>query len=287
MKKIFLLLLPCLAFLLGKYSERPKVVLPSANEGGGMFFNVVNVLSFLRHCEKNHLSSFEVDFGTDGLYYESDLGPNWWNYFFEPVNQSGLGAKLSKPRKMTQRHIAYFNYDGEYYLPRKKAHELIQKYIRVRPEIAQEIDSFEKEYFEGVYVIGIHYRGTDKSVEAPEVAYSEVRTEVDKALISHPQAKIFVATDTQPFFEYMERIYPGRVLSADAERSADGKPLHYGREGSTYQRGKEAIIDALLLSRCELLIRTSSTQSLCSTYFSPDLPVIELSQKLPMERQVN
>ena len=42
---------------------------------------------------------------------------------------------------------------------------------------------------------------------------------------------------------------------------------------------ENALIDCILLSKTDLLIRTSSNFSLASTFFNPKLPVIELSKR--------
>lgn len=299
MKKLVLPFLLLCAFMVGRFSQQEVLSLPSPNSGGGIFFNVVNVLGFLRYCEKNNIDSFEVNFAKKGHYYEETLGPNWWQYFFEPIQAETFGTKvcrflkLKKPTKVSQRQIAFFNYDGEYYLPRHKAHALIKKYIRIKPEIEQEINQFKEKHFDGAFVIGIHYRGTDKYTEAALVDYARVKESIDEAIATHGEGpiKIFVATDTQKFLDYIRPFYPDQIVTTDATRSTDGNPLHYGvqtkEELYHYRQGKETVIDALLLSHTDYLIRTSSNLSLCSSFFNPDIPVVELSKKYAMERQVN
>lgn len=299
MKKLFLPFLLLCVFMVGRFSQQEILTLPSPNSGGGIFFNVVNVLGFLRYCEKNNIDSFEVNFKDRGHYYEETLGHNWWQYFFEPIRKETFGTKvcrllkLKKPTRVSQRQIAFFNYDGEYYLPREKAHVLINKYIRVKPEIQREIDQFKEKHFDGAYVIGIHYRGTDKHTEAALVDYAHVKESIDEAIAAHGTGpiKIFVATDTQKFVDYIRPFYTDQIITTDATRSTDGTPLHYGvqtkEELYHYRQGKETVVDALLFSHTNYLIRTSSNLSLCSSFFNPDIPVIELSKKYAMERQVN
>jgi len=65
----------------------------------------------------------------------------------------------------------------------------------------------------------------------------------------------------------------------DAIRSVNGKALHVDPAHSPYRVGREALIDCVLLSRTDMLIRTSSNLSLCSTFFNSDLPVQELNRR--------
>lgn len=91
--------------------------------------------------------------------------------------------------------------------------------------------------------------------------------------------KLFVATDEQLFLTYIENAFPNLVISHNASRSADGTPLHLGRSDiNPYQQGEDAIIDCLLLSKGDILIRTSSNLSAWSSYFNPYIPVIDLSK---------
>lgn len=76
----------------------------------------------------------------------------------------------------------------------------------------------------------------------------------------------------------MQQEFPSRIVSRDVHRSTGEEGIHFS-EHNGYQLGEEALIDSLLLSKCDLLIRTSSNLSLWSTYFQPDIPVFLLSER--------
>ena len=64
----------------------------------------------------------------------------------------------------------------------------------------------------------------------------------------------------------------------DTVRSVDGGAIHSRPEmGDNYIKGKEALINCLLLSRCNVLIRTASFLSAWSSFFNPKFPVIMLN----------
>ncbi|MBI3211777.1 MAG: hypothetical protein HYZ47_03725 [Simkania negevensis] len=289
MKKFFLFFLVS-SFLFLYISPRLEIlVLPAHQEGGGLFFNFNIVLGFLKDCEKNKIQNFEVDFGKKGHYYEEALGSNWWKYYFAPVKVESWLVRLVKPliyrKKVVSNYsMTFFPYYAEYFMPRKKAHKLIQKYIRLKPDIEQEIDQFTKKHFTS-FTIGIHYRGTDKYLEAKEVSFSQVFQAVDQLIQEKnlTEFKIFIATDAEPFLQAAQERFPGKILYTKASRSTDGKPLHYNVQTKTpqyyYNQGREAIIDSLLLSRTSFLIRTSSNLSLCSLFYNPDLPYRDLNER--------
>ena len=61
-------------------------------------------------------------------------------------------------------------------------------------------------------------------------------------------------------------------LQLDGRRSIDGRPIDVENADGNYQKGLDAVVDCLLLSRAHTLIRTASNLSLCSTLFNPSLP---------------
>lgn len=241
----------------------------------GLFSVVFYVTGIMREYEKGNYAGVNVDFGRKGPYYQKKYGLNWWNYYFEPIECPSKGLHV---RNFTSRH-AEFAFSIEYN-DKWKNNALIKKYIHVKKKILDKIDNFKAAKFTSDYVIGVHYRGTDKKTEAPKVAYESVLRAVRKQASEKGRENylVFVATDTQDFVDYLERHLPGKVIKYDCHRSANGRPVHLGSK-SGYRKGEEAVIDCLLLSGCDFLIRTSSNLSLCSTFFNPELPVLELSQR--------
>ncbi len=76
----------------------------------------------------------------------------------------------------------------------------------------------------------------------------------------------------------MRQKFGGAVITYSTCRSNDMAPLHL-KLSNNYLHGEEAFIDCLLLSKGDVLIRTSSNLSLWSTYFNPIMPVIALNAR--------
>jgi len=60
---------------------------------------------------------------------------------------------------------------GQYHMTVERKHELIKKYVVVKKPLRKKIKSFVNEHFKDNFVIGVHYRGTDKHNEAPCVEF--------------------------------------------------------------------------------------------------------------------
>ncbi len=160
-------------------------------------------------------------------------------------------------------------------MSREEAHRLIEKYIVVKKPLQKKIEAFIKNHFQDSFIIGIHYRGTDKISEAPRISYEKVFKEIEKAIKGHDSYKLFVATDEQAFLDAISVRYKGKVIFIEAIRSTNGKAIHSSQKNG-YQKGEEAVLDCVLLSKTNLLLRTASCLSACSTFFNPTLPVILL-----------
>lgn len=252
------------------------IVLHCRNDAG-MFSAFDDVLCLVKQFDKGIYAGIEVNFQKEGLFYSKDHGENWWTYYCKPLI---LGQK-NKVRHVCGDTPGSRPWEIERHTKRQEANTLIRRYIHFKPEILSFVRNFQKEHFEDHFVLAIHYRGTDKIVEAPRITYQAVLKNIQKILDEHATSpyKIFVATDEEAFLQTMINIYGDRVcFNPNATRSTTGKPLHF-QSPDPYQCGLEAIIDALLLSKGNYLIRTSSNLSRWSTYFNPSLPVTELSQR--------
>lgn len=235
------------------------------------------VLGALEHYEKwiGICAGLRVDFKDQGLYHDQIAGENWWEYYFEPID---IGAR----ENATLTIIDFYHHDmftqRAEAMPRAGAYRFIARYVRPKTHINEKLDSYARANFEGAFVIGIHYRGTDKHEEARPVPYDRVVAAVREAINGAGicRYKLFVATDEQPFLDHMLGQFPGKVLYREMLRSADGRPTHK-TNGDGFKKGEDAVIDCILLSRTDYLVRTASSLSFCSTLFNPNLPGILLS----------
>jgi hypothetical protein len=274
MKWICIFLLFLTSYAGGK--EKEYIVL-HCRDNAGMFSILFDVLSLTKQYEKGHYNGIEVDFMTEGLYYSSEKGPNWFTYYCEPIQ---IGEKKNV------RHIygdAPFAdaYDIEFHTTRHEANHLINNHIHVKQEILDEISEFFEKHFLGNFVISVHYRGTDKITEAPPVSFSEIKDKIIQLIISmgYTNYKIFVATDEQVFIDYMENSFGDKVCyNEKAIRSINSKPLHFSNN-DRYKIGRDAMIDSILLSKGDYMLRMSSNLSLWSTFLNSEMPVCELNQR--------
>lgn len=264
------------SFLFGKEF---RIITTEHNPKLGMFASANQVLGQLYLFDSGQLpnvSGLTIDFEKYGLYYDPSCGANWWCYYFEPICiGKKTNVKIVYPNK--QEYLEAWKQRSK--LSREQAAQLVKKYIRVKGHIQQKIDTFVQGNFVDKHIIGIHYRGTDKSKEAPRISYETIFEEIEKNIPEGKPFSLFIATDEAEFLKQAKERYDNHVIAIEAHRSeTDGVGVHFANKNN-YMLGEEALIDACLLSKCDLLIRTSSNLSLWSTYFNPHLPVILLNQR--------
>jgi hypothetical protein len=282
-KQIFYIVLLCacmtqnLLFAGYRKNEYVHFNYPARGERHGMFSILRMVLGLLYLYEEGKVAGVKIDFMTKGIYYDPSYGPNWWEYYFEPVD---VRRKNCKYRITKARTWGYLCRLGEYTVTRTRAFELLQKYFILKPHIQEKLETFQRERFGDAFVIGVHYRGTDKYLEAPRVSYEIIRKEIDRIVenICSCEVKIFVATDEQAFLDYIKEQFPNVIFRENVVRSIDGHPVHFDNLAN-FKKGEDALLDCLLLSKCQILIRGASNLSLFASFFNPQMRLINLNCK--------
>jgi len=278
--KNFLILIGVLVSFISplKSEEKKYLVLHDDNYCHGLFSCFSTVIGLLDHYDNGDCAGFEVDYEKKGFYYEDDKGLNWWTYYFKPL-ELGSSSKAEKAVVDSWWHH-HFAHKVYFELSRERCCYLVDKYISVKGKIEDKADEFVKKKFKSKFVIGVNYRGTDKKCEAARLPYETVKAAVLNVMNNlnikqDGNFAIFVATDEEQFLDYMIDEFEEHVVYTKAFRSSNEVPVHLHKEN--YEKGKQAVIDCLLLSKCDYLVRTSSSLSLCATFFNPKIPSILLN----------
>jgi hypothetical protein len=141
------------------------------------------------------------------------------------------------------------------------------------------------------YIIGIHARGTD-AISKEEIRphrqgslmLSKYSATLHDLLNVHPEAGVFVATDDQASLDYFEKEFGSRVISYDSIRHEGGTLAGEGPTGwimpayiaadrdRAARNGEEAVIEYLLLSRCDHLLHNGGSLARTVLLNAPHLP---------------
>ena len=252
--------------------------------GSGMGALIIEIITWLQFYEFGIISGIKLDFRKSEFYYEKKYGDNWWEYYFEPLS---IGAVKEGGIKEVGRGLSIGNANySEFFHTRKLNNHLFNKYIKIKQRVLDKVESYVTSNFKDHFIIGLHYRAVidEKRYEAPVVHFERVFEALDKQM--GPNYKIFVASDDNVFINKLLLRYPNKILYYNILRHADNRPL-YMNHPSPYQCGEDALIDCVLLSRANLLMRTSSNLSYVSSILNPDIPEIALSHRIGLDHKKN
>lgn len=255
--------------------KKQFLVMPclSGAETSGLFTEFLAVIGALAQYEHwpSIYAGLQIDYADEGLYYDAAVGLNWWTYYFEPLTIGTSRNAVVKTIDPHQHDLLTYHAAA---MTRASAGDLITRHIRLQPHLQRKVDAYAAEHFANSFTVGVHYRGTDKHEEAPPVAYDEVVAAIHEAAAAGGTRplRVFVATDDQRFLDAMIDRFADRLLFRPMFRSRDGRPIDVTNDDTNYQKGEDAVLDCLLLSRTQFLIRTASNLSLCSAFFNPGVP---------------
>ena len=261
--------------LLAKYNSRNGVFAIEIKSSIGLGAKLEWCLEILAYCHDNGLvPQFKFS------YPNSEKSEDYFGKFFK---LKGI-INENKPVKFTTiSSIIELNLGKDYdtILNIELAAYLIHKYLAVKQDVLSEVESFCHQHFANRRVLGVHYRGTDKTKESPVVPYDTVKRNIEHYLKLRPETdSVFIASDDINFIENMERASVGRsiIYRNDSLRSRDGNSIHESADTNKYEVNRDAIVNCLLLSRCDALLKTASILSGWSKLFNPKLPVVVLNQ---------
>jgi hypothetical protein len=138
---------------------------------------------------------------------------------------------------------------------------VLREYLRPTSEIQARADDFVARHQP---MIGVHVRHSDMRMDAP------ISRCFDRIDTLRDDCHLFVATDNSDVLIEFEQRYGQRVVASDKWYPAPDAAAHQNENcPDRTENGKAALLDMLVLARCETLLRhEGSTFSRVAGYFS-------------------
>lgn len=231
----------------------------------GLGARLIWVLNVLAYCDERRVDAV-VRFS-----FPSEPDVDFFGPFFTLAPISGE-ARSAVPSFSVVRRISAVPHRD---VSLERASELIGRYLVVEEDLRGEVDALWARNGITGSVLGVHYRGTDKSWEAPRVDYAAMSDEVFHYLAIHPQtAAIFVSSDEQQFIEHAREAFGALPVfnRADFRRAATLDPVYRDLD-EIVQIQRDAVVNCLALARCDALIKTASFLSAFSALLNPAMDV--------------
>jgi hypothetical protein len=187
---------------------------------------------------------------------------NAWEYYFHQTSAVPL-------REIYESHHVFLC-DGKYphgfsfsVTTISGSTEVFNQHIQVLPEIEDSVQNWIDEF--GTRTLGIQFRGQEQN-RAPGHPFGPTKRQIleaSKRLIRELNFdRIFLVTEDHDYLDLLRSEFGSALIFTDSFRTRgenayriQPRPLH------RYKLGREVLVDALLLSRCQALIASGSNVS--------------------------
>ncbi len=134
---------------------------------------------------------------------------------------------------------------------------MLEKYIRLRPEVEKEINDFYDINMAGKDIIAVHIRGSDKILEVSHLHELNklYPAKISNYLKERPDAFIFLMTDCKDILAEYKNIYGDKLINTDCKRVLKiGGGVHFQEYVHNKLKGIEIIKDTWLAAKCDYFI---------------------------------
>jgi len=137
---------------------------------------------------------------------------------------------------------------------------LFDKYIRLKPDIQQEIQEFYDEHMKDYKpLLGVHMRGGDKVKEVENLSHLNKKyyQKVEEFVNRYDIRKILLLTDCEEILDEFRKRYGNMLIYTDAKRgqlSDTQNAPHLTSYSERRRKGIEIIKDTYLASMCQFFI---------------------------------
>ncbi|WP_019500308.1 TIGR03032 family protein [Pseudanabaena sp. PCC 6802] len=277
-----------------------KNLVIKSHQDGGFFSNFNKVLNWLSRIDRE--CNVWVDWmytGTESAFrYGDAIGENIWEIFFEPISNAvpvadAVVQDLYIDFTMTGAgaHLMYLGTDFQ--SVRNRYGQIFTEFIRVRSELQAEAERIYAELMDGYFCIGVHKRHQLHRVEdfyLQPVPIPNIIDAIRKVMPSTGKVRVFLATDEEDAIAAFSEAFDDRLIyQAEAARSpaVARQEIHWNREYRGSYLGKQVLMDALLLARCQILVHGVSNLSTAVLMMNPQVQTVYLYQDDQGQTQIH
>ncbi len=203
---------------------------------------------------------------------------DWFDTVFR-LRPRGVEPVAFRPRVKIGTGLDYRLADLDSEPTLEQAATAMRRFVTFDETVVREADAFAVAHGLDATSIAVHFRGTDKDIEAPRVDWKTLFAAVRLAARAAPQARIFLTSDEPELIaaaratEFADRL----VVFPCQEIFTGGRPALMA---ATDRRrlAQEAAITLLIMAKCGASIRTASHLSAWASLINPQQRVVMLNQ---------
>ena len=257
----------------------------------GFFSHLNRVVNHLHHslgrdgC-KAVRADWRVNEDIPLFVYGTERDGELWERFFEPL------AFANAPRRerstweyadlsMTGLHAYRMYKRGSGW--RTDYGRSFAAHVHVREELRRRADALWRERGAGDRCVGVHYRHPGHGHECPRPIPSiEAFIERARGLLGRGGCtSVVLASDVREAVDRFREAFGERLLvQPGVARVHAGEDQHASAASPGVALGEQALIDALLLARCEVMVHTVSNLATAVGYMNPRLRMVYCEPRL-------
>lgn len=276
--------------------------------GSGFFAELGQVIRHLVYFNNKNLKRFYVDWTSEFFPFKDNPTGNGWDLYFELKTANAPHSNDFVYGHANLEHILHdqrctdrFTQYKKYRFYRDIVNYTFNKFIKIKQNILDEVNEFYNEKMDGHYCIGVHIRYADahKNEQPGEIKLIDYVQEVKKLIKMHKNEDpiIFIASDSHLAIERFKKEFKKHpivyTIAFRAEKREDphliyefaayykAHPQEFHEKKPGYFGGKMALVDCLLLSKCNVMVHTQSNVSEFATFFNPGIESVFLPKGLP------
>jgi hypothetical protein len=251
----------------GKLNKDKIFYLIKRSPGTGLFSNVTFVLNHLKICKKLGFIPVVDMENYNTIYNEKISIKNTWNaweYYFQQLSPYDL-KEVYKSKNVLITNDKFYHFFRYNMNLDKELTQIFRDDISIEKILAKSIVSISKK-FQHKRVLGIHFRGTSykKTAGHPLPATKKQMLAItNKILNDNKIDKIFLVTEELSYLNFFKENFPEKLiyLKSCYRSNKDDAFKIYPRNLHRYKLGREALIETVLLSKCDFFLYLSSNIS--------------------------
>jgi hypothetical protein len=247
----------------------------------GFFANFVCVMSHLvATLDKEGCKAVTVDWHAPATQrefpYVDPTQGNLWDLLFEPLDFPDAPATCVTTQlwgeMATTGPWAYRTYkSGSGW--RETYHAAYRRHVRLRESMQLHVDELDRTLLQGARVVGVHIRHPDKGELPRHQATVEDAVAMARQELVSRRDRVFLATDHVEAVERFREAFGPRLVLQEGvhRRSGSDRQAHYDVVSPSSRLAVEVLTDALLLSRCAVLVHQVSNLATTVGFLNPEL----------------
>jgi hypothetical protein len=271
--------------------------------GSGFYSNYFSVLSMAEEAHRRGLVPY-VDLSNTAFVpnynpYKDKLPPetneNPWNWWF---SQQPLENKMESI-KIDEKYSFNLNQTKNFLNNEKLNHyrAIAKKYFQIHLDIQEEINKYYTENIDGKITLGVMARGAEMNKVHPIYGNHNIDIwikETKKILDKNKEIKqLFLVTEEEFYVEKFKQEFDNVVYLSNVFRRTNEDPnyivryplwacLNTKRKNHTNMLGRESLVQAILLSKCDYLLGKHCGTVSAAIFFSSGFKKFYYSDTNPL-----